>query len=462
MNARRWPLGLACLGLGVIGGMIATQQLAGQPAVAPPPNPALPGREWQSVAPVVKRVLPGVVCIEAKGRAKRPAGEDTDPGFGSGVLIDPSGVILTNNHVVQKLSAVDITLSDGRKFTTTDIRRDPKTDLALIKIESKDPLPFLEFGDSDAMEVGDRVLAVGAPFGLTGSVTSGIVSAKSRNNLRLNQFEDFIQTDAAMNPGNSGGPLVSMDGKVIGLTAAIKTRTGGFQGVGLAVSSNLAKKIADDLLKNGVVRRPYFGVNVRDIDEELAKKLGVKPNHGVVVTKVLAGSPCEKAGVVVGDLITTINGQEVKDSRDAQKAISALPFNQVVDVLLIRDDKLYIGKVKIEEQPKEPVEVPAPQPGGVDAKTVGVAVVDLTPEMAKKLGLPEGTQGAVIVEVTRNGLAARSGLANGQIVLKVDKTPVTSAFTFNQALQQASPETGALLHVLKPTGDVDFVVLKLK
>src|SRR5262245_26310301 len=241
MHARRWPLALTCLTLGLVGGIIATERLVGQPPAAPP-NPALPGREWQSFAPVVKRVLPGVVSIEGKGRAKRAAGEDTDPGFGSGVLIDASGVILTNNHVVQNFDTVDVTLADGRKFTTKDVRRDPKSDLALIKIESKDPLPFLEFGDSDAMEVGDRVLAVGAPFGLTGSVTSGIVSAKSRHNLKLNQFEDFIQTDAAINPGNSGGPLVNMEGKVIGLTAAIKTRTGGFQGVGLAVSSNLAKK----------------------------------------------------------------------------------------------------------------------------------------------------------------------------------------------------------------------------
>ena len=219
----------------------------------------MPGRDWQSFSAVAKRVLPGVVCIESKLRPKN-AGEDNDPGFGSGVLISPTGVILTNNHVVADLDEVEVTLHDGRKFTTTDIRRDPRSDVALVKLDVKEALPFLEFGDSDAMEVGDRVLAIGAPFGLLGSVSSGIVSAKSRNNLKLNLFEDFIQTDAAMNPGNSGGPLVNMDGKVIGLTAAIKTRTGGFQGVGLAVSSNLAKKVGDDLLKNGGVKRAYIGI----------------------------------------------------------------------------------------------------------------------------------------------------------------------------------------------------------
>jgi serine protease Do len=465
MNTRRWPLALTCLGLGLVGGIV-TRQITAQPPAAEP-KPVMPGREWQSFAPVVKRVLPGVVCIEGKGRAKRPVGEDADPGFGSGVLIDPSGVILTNNHVVQDLDAVEVTLADGRKFTTKDIRRDPKTDLALIKLETKEPLPFLEFGDSDAMEVGDRVLAVGAPFGLTGSVTHGIVSAKSRDNLRLNQFEDFIQTDAAVNPGNSGGPLVNMDGKVIGLTAAIKTRTGGFQGVGLAVSSNMARKIADDLLKNGVVRRSYFGATVRDLDDELAKQLGVKPNTGVVVTKVLDGSPCAKAGVVAGDLITTINGQAVKDSRDMQKVTAALPLNQVVDVLLLRDGKLYVGKVKVEEQPKDfgdpmPAPDPAELPGGIGSEAVGLAVTDLTPEMVKALKLPEGAKGAVISGVARDSLAERSGLARGLIVLKVDRTPVTSAITFDQALKQASPEKGALLHVLKQSGDVDFVLLRLK
>ena len=167
----RWPLAFGCLALGLLGGIVATQRLTAQPPAVPQLNAALPGREWQSFAPVAKRVLPGVVCIEGKGRAKRTAGEDTDPGFGSGVLIDPTGVILTNNHVVADLDVVDVTLQDGRKFTATDIRRDPKSDLALIKLADVKDLPVLEFGDSDAMEPGDRVLAFGAPFGLTGSVT---------------------------------------------------------------------------------------------------------------------------------------------------------------------------------------------------------------------------------------------------------------------------------------------------
>ncbi len=457
---KRLPLAVGFLAIGLAAGMFVTQQLASQPAV-PKLDPPLPGREWQSFSPVVKRVLPGVVCIEGKGRAKRAAGEDADPGFGSGVLIDATGVILTNNHVVADLDSVEVTLTDGRRFTTADIRRDPKTDLALVKIEAKD-LPFVEFGDSDAMEVGDRVLAVGAPFGLTGSVTSGIVSAKSRNNLKLNQFEDFIQTDAAMNPGNSGGPLVNMNGKVIGLTSAIKTRTSGFQGVGLAVSSNLAKKISDDLLKNGVVRRSYFGVTVRDLDEESAKKAGAKSTNGAVVTKVFDESPAAKAGVVIGDVITKINNEAVKDSRDVQKITASLPFGEVVDVLLWRDGKFYIGKVKVEEESQVLRPDTSPTPSDATASTVGLTLIDLTPESVKKNGWPLGLKGAVITEVKKNSLAEKSGLARGLVVLKVDKIVVTSAATFDQSLQQASTEKGALLHVLRANGDVDFVVLKLK
>ncbi len=246
---------------------------------------------------------------------------------------------------------VEVTLQDGRKFTSKDIRRDPKADLAVIKLDTKEALPFLEFGDSDAMEVGDRVLAVGAPFGLIGSVTQGIVSGKSRN-LNLNLFEDFLQTDAAINPGNSGGPLVNMEGKVIGLTAAIKTRSGGFQGVGLAVSSKLAKTVAEQLVKVGVVRRPYIGVGVKELDEAAAAKAKVKPNAGVLVSEVLAGSPGAKANIGVGDVITSVNGQVVATAREMQKATLALPIGETVELHVMRNGQLFLTKVAVEEQPR--------------------------------------------------------------------------------------------------------------
>jgi serine protease Do len=460
MNARRWPLVL-----GAIGGIVGTQQLVGQPPAPAPAAPPLPGRDWQSFSAVAKRVQPGVVCIEGKGRAKRAAGEDTDPGFGSGVIIEPTGYILTNNHVVRDLDAVEVTLHDGRKFTTNDIRSDPKSDIALVKIDAKE-LPTVEFGDSDAMEVGDRVLAFGAPFGLTGSVTSGIVSAKSRNNLKLNAFEDFIQTDASMNPGSSGGPLVSMDGKVIGLTAAIKTRTGGFQGVGLAVSSKLATKVAAELIKNGVVKRSFFGIAARDLDADSAKRAGYKGTTGAVITKVGEESPAAKAGVLPGDVVTRINATPVKDATELLRTIAALPAGEVAEVFLWRDGKFFVGKVKVEAErgalKPDPEPVPAAKPGGVTSEAVGLAMTDFTEEMAKLRKLPNEVKGALISGIAKNSLAEKVGLARGLVVLKVDKTPVTSALTFDQALRQADPEKGALLHVLKANGDVDFVLLRLK
>src|SRR5262245_12755040 len=400
---RRWPLAVACLGLGLAGGFVSHARLTGQPAapLQPPPMP----RELASFSPVVKRVLPAVVSIEAKGKAGAKADnpDAADPGFGSGVLIDPSGVVLTNNHVVEEADAVEVTLADGRKFTSRDVRRDPKTDLALVKLAAAEPLPFLEFGDSDAMEVGDRVLAVGAPFGLTGSVTHGIISAKSRNNLRLNQFEDFLQTDAAVNPGNSGGPLVNLEGKVVGITSAIKTRNGGFTGVGLAVASNLCRTVSAQLLKDGVVRRGHLGISVRDLDVDLARKLGVKPNSGAVITRVQEHGPAAKGGLVVGDIVTSIAGQAVKDSRDVQKIVTALPLDQPTEVIILRDGKVMVAKVTVEQMPDAPP-APAPAPAGaIPFQNLGLAVSDLSPELCNRLGYPANTKGAVIVVVTRNG-----------------------------------------------------------
>lgn len=466
-----WPAAVVCLGVGLLGGVLTHQQLIGQPPAA---NPLSMPRELTSFSPVVKRVLPAVVSIEGKEKSgtsaatKTNSADDTDPGFGSGVLIDAGGVVLTNNHLVQDVLSVEVTLNDGRKFTSRDIRRDPKSDLAIIKLDAKEPLPSLEFADSSAIEVGDRVLAAGSPFGLTGSVTHGIVSGKSRNNLRLNSYEDWIQTDAAVNPGSSGGPLVNLDGKVIGITAAIKTRNGGFSGVGLAVASNLCKSVASQLLKDGVVHRGYLGANVRDLDNAVAAKVGVKPNGGAIVTKVRDNSPAAKAGLVVGDVVTSVAGQPVQSARDVQRVVSGLPLNQPAEVLFVRDGKLMSAKVVIEEQPAAygTAGASAPPAAGNPStihpfQSLGLAVVDLTAEMAGRLGYPKETRGALVVAVTGDSLADRAGVRSGQVIIRVDKTPVTSAATFEQALRQADQEKGALVQILRPSGEVEFAVFKL-
>jgi serine protease Do len=465
-RSNRLLLAVTFLGLGILGGFAASQRLIGQPPVGVPVIPGnmppLP-REWMSYGPVVKRVLPAVVCLEGKGKTQRAKLEDLDPGFGSGFMVDPSGIVVTNNHVVRDTTVVEVTLQDGRKFTSKDIRRDPKADLAVIKLETKEALPFLEFGDSSAMEVGDQVLAVGAPFGLIGSVTHGIVSGKSRNNLNLNLYEDFIQTDAAVNPGNSGGPLVNMEGKVVGLTAAIKTRTGGFQGVGLAVSSKLAKAVTEQLVKNGFVRRPYIGISVVDLDEATAAQLKMKPGSGVLVSEVVKPSPGSKSNLGVGDVIASVNGQQITSTREMQKAILGLPIGQPADFLVTRKGQLFLTKVIAEEQPENlgaAVGVGASPAPTINFDNLGLSVTDISQETATKLGLPKNAPGVMVNSVTATGLAAQSGLTRGMLVLQVDKTPVASAEGFRRAVEQASREKGAVLRVLRPTGDIDFVILR--
>jgi serine protease Do len=456
-------------------------------------------RELTSFREVVKQVLPGVVSIEARGRAPlrdRQGGvgdprvppelrryfEDIQPqqfdggpqrkGFGSGVLIDPRGIILTNNHVVDGADEVIVQLKDGRKFTSKDIKTDAKSDLAIVRLKvlgDSGNLPFLQLGDSDRMEIGDRVLAVGAPFGLTGSVTAGIISGKGRS-LRLNMYEDFLQTDAAINPGNSGGPLISLDGKVIGINAAIKSRTGGFQGVGLAVSSNLAQDVMKKLLKDGVVKRGYLGVQIQDVsDDALAEKLGLpKGQRGVVVTRTFKGAPAAKAGIKEGDVITAIGDHNITDGREVQRAVADLPLDKPVKFRIIRDGQARVAEVVIEEQPEEPgaprgsaPRAPERKDSTVNLEKLGIAAIDLTPELAERLGYDESAKGAVVVRVEPGTPAGEAHLARGMLISTVDRKPVDSASALASAVEKASLSKGILLRVQSPEGGTSYVLLKV-
>jgi serine protease Do len=339
----------------VLGGLLAGHYLHGD-AVQPGPVPPSVPKEFASYRDIVKKVLPAVVSIESKAKARKRRGVDSDAtlGFGSGVLVDPKGVVLTNYHVVEGADQFEITLTDGRTFTSKDVKTDPKTDLAVIRFPTKQALPYLELGDSDAMEVGDRVLAVGAPFGLSGSVTHGIISAKNRN-LRVNLYEDFLQTDAAINPGNSGGPLINLEGKLIGVNSAIKSRSGGFQGVGLAIASNLAGKVMHQLIKDGVVHRGYLGVQIKDVvDDDQAEKLGLKTGErGVLVDVVDEDGPSGKAGLKKGDVIVALGGRAIKDTKTLVNAVVDLPLNKEVSLNVFRDGKPKTLQVTIEEQPSD-------------------------------------------------------------------------------------------------------------
>jgi serine protease Do len=343
------------------------------PAAQPPQqvNPAATGipRDLTSYSTVVDNVLPAVVSIEARAKPRRPADRraaadpiDRDPfgrpdpgnlGFGSGFVIDPRGVILTNYHVVEGADSVEVEFVDGKKFSSSDIKADRMTDMAIIRLKGQQNLPYLQFGDSSRMKIGDRVLAIGAPFGLTGTVTHGIISAKGRD-LRMNQYEDSLQTDAAINPGNSGGPLVNLEGKVIGINSAIKSRSGGWQGIGLAVSSNMAKPVVDQLLKGGVVKRGYLGIRMgRDVDDEAATRLGLKSAGGVIVGRVLDESPAAKGGLQAGDVVLSVSGHAVKDGRDLQREVANLPVGKPIEVTVVRDGQRVKLQLTPEEQPQD-------------------------------------------------------------------------------------------------------------
>jgi serine protease Do len=493
----RWSIPVAFLLVGglvgsFVAGPVLLGQHAGQPAAVP--------KELTSYRGVVKTVLPAVVSIEGRIKKVKGSGQlprrspqlddqqvpeefrrffeqfnrqlpdmDESPvlGFGSGFIVDPKGVVVTNFHVVNGADQVEITLQDGRKFLSRDIKGDRKTDLAIVRIEPKGQIPYLELGNSDDMEIGDRVLAVGAPFGLTGSVTAGIVSAKGRNGLNVNVYEDFIQTDAAINPGNSGGPLVNLEGKVIGINSAIKTRNGGSQGVGLAIASNLAKKIMKALETEGVVHRGYLGIQMTDLNPEVASRLNLKDQTGVVVGKVLDGSPADKAGVQAGDIITSVDGKAVKDGKSLQQSVMGLALHKPVELTVFRDGKSKHLQVTVEEQPDTFGLVRAPrfrtpreQANSVNLSTLGLSLKDLTQEAAEQLGFKGTASGALITRIDADSLAAKAGLRPNMLITQVDEKPVQSAVDVQHLVEKASLSKGILLKVESAQGGVNYILLK--
>jgi serine protease Do len=444
-------------------------------------------KELTSYRDIVKRVLPAVVSIESQARGgKRPLQRDGDMqwrgipnglgdnraiddgpvriGFGSGFLINSKGVVLTNNHVVAGADQVVVQLRDGSKYTSSKIKTDIKSDLAIVSLDTKLPTPYLEFGDSNDMEIGDRVLAVGAPFGLTGTVTHGIISSKGRS-LRMNMYEDFLQTDAPINPGNSGGPLINLEGKVIGVNSAIKSRTGGFEGIGLAIPSNMAKWIGEQLLKNGVVHRGYLGVGIEDVDDGIAKDLSLKEAKGVKITRIYRGAPGAKAGLKTDDVIVELGGKPVANGRALQLAVATLPLGKPVDLRIVRDGKEQSLKVTIEEQPqafgtaKQP-RIPEVGRGSFYIQKAGFVVTDLTDDLADTLGFPDTVKGGLIVRVDPTGLAAQSGLRVGMVIVKVNKESTTNAKAAREAIAAGSTEKGISIEARGQRGGTRTFVLK--
>ena len=388
-------------------------------------------------------------------------------GMGSGVIIDPSGVVLTNHHVVDGADRITVELADRRRFTATEIKFDEKTDLAVLRIKPDAALPAAKFGDSDQLAIGDWVIAIGNPFRLGQTVSAGIISATGRT-LRQGQWTNYLQTDAAINPGNSGGPLVNLAGEVVGINTAIASRNGGYQGIGFSIPSNTAKWVVGQLLDGGKVHRAYLGVSIDEPGAELAAKLGVKPGRGVLVTQVFAGSPAAEAGLKPGDLIVSFAGRPTTSSRGLQSIVERCPMGSVQEVSVLRDGKKVTLSMVAKPLPDDlgkivrgsgaSGEKNQEEPASFTSELLAAEVSDLTPEIATHLGY-EGMAGVVITEIDPSGIAAPAGLRHGAIILQVDKKPVKDVAQFQAAIQKASLADGVLLLVRMGRGQ-KYVVLK--
>ncbi len=421
------------------------------------------GPSKTSFAPVVKAVLPSVVNISSskvvKASAEGMEQLQMDPMFrqffgqggmevpkdrrekalGSGVIVSPEGYILTNNHVVDGATDVKVTLSDKREFQARIVGTDPKTDVAVLKIQASNVVP-LTIGDSSKVEVGDVAIAVGDPFGVGQTVTKGIISAKGRGGLGIEDYEDFLQTDAPINPGNSGGALVNDRGELIGInTAIISHGSGGSQGIGFAVPSNLARQVMDQILKNGKVVRAYLGILPQDVTPSMAKAFGEKEAKGIVVGDVSPSSPAQDSGIQRGDIILELNGKPISDSNQLRMSISMMAPGTSVQLKTMRNDNERNLTVKLAEMPTETAKLNSHEEGGSKALD-GVEVSNLNPEIAQQLGVPDNTKGVVVTSVDPASKMAESGLSRGDVIQEVNHQSVKNVSEFQNALQKSGDQ----------------------
>ena len=445
-----------------------------------------------SFAPVIKKVAPGVVKVftttklhntafngtpeggmddllrrffgdqfgdqfpQSRGQ-QRHFGMPRQQGIGSGVIATKDGYILTNNHVVDGADEVKVALQDGREFTAKVIGRDPKTDVAVIKIDGKD-LPAVPMADSDKVEVGDIVLAVGNPFGIGQTVTSGIVSATGRGGALGLDYEDFIQTDAAINPGNSGGALVDAEGRLIGINTAILSRSGGNQGIGFAIPANIARDVMGSLVKDGHVTRGYLGVMIQDVNPALEKQFNLKDNKGALVGDVTPKSPADKAGLKSGDVILEFNGKKVTDSRHLKLEVARIQPGESVPVKILRDGESKTLEVTVKELPgTEHLAKNDSNPSDDTGTLNGVAVADLDNNARQQFDIPGHIKGAIVTEVDPNSASAEAGLKPGDVIEEINRKPVKNAEEAVKMTEKTTDKT-TLLRVWREGGSRYVVV----
>ncbi len=383
---------------------------------------------------------------------RRPHGPhspfDREPrgmGMGSGVIVSPDGHIITNNHVVDGAKEVQVTLPDKREYTGKIVGADPRTDLAVVKIEDRN-LPSVPWGDSSTLQVGDYVLAVGNPFGLNSTVTLGIVSALGRGRMGITQYEDFIQTDAAINPGNSGGALVNTRGELVGINTAIFSQTGGYQGVGFAVPASMARPVAESLVKSGKVVRGYLGVGIQELTPELAASFGATHPKGALVSDVTEDSPAEQGGLKQGDVIVAYHGLPVEDPAALQRAVTATPIGTKAKLKVLRDGHAHEVTVVVGEQPAMRT-ARAEDADSADHALAGIEVQPLDRETTRALGLNEKTKGVVVTQVEPGSTADRAGLAAGDVIQEVNRQPVRSLKDYERVTAELKKDQRVLLRI---------------
>ena len=393
-----------------------------------------------SFAPIVKRVAPAVVNVYASrtvqqrispffndpffrrffgDRGVEPRSQRVQRSLGSGVIVDPSGLLVTNHHVIENADDIKVTLSDRREFDCDIILKDERTDLAILKIRGADEsFPYVEFSDSDAVEVGDLVLAIGDPFGVGQTVTNGIVSALSRTEVGVSDYQFFIQTDAAINPGNSGGALIDMDGRLVGINTAIFSRSGGSNGIGFAIPSNMVRVVVDSAKKGSPVRLPWIGASFQEVTPDIAESLGIGRPRGVLIVEIVPGSPAERARLATGDLVISVDGIEINDEKSLNYRLATKGIGATVKIGIIRANKEYYAELALETAPetvpRDQVEITSGSP------LAGATVVNLSPAVAEELAYGGNSDGVIVSGVAKDSPAARTGLRPGDVILDVN------------------------------------------
>jgi serine protease Do len=401
------------------------------------------------------------------GDDNQPAPARRAQSLGSGFIIDPAGYVVTNNHVIEGADEVSVTLQDGTVLKATIVGKDETGDLALLKVKSDKPLPTVEFGDSSASRVGDWVLAIGNPFGLGGTVTAGIVSARGRD-IHQGQYDDFIQTDAAINRGNSGGPLFNMDGQVIGINTAIFSPSGGSIGIGFSIPSNMAKLTIAQLKQYGHARRGWLGVKIQQVTPDIAESLGLKDAAGAMVAGLTDGGPAEKAKIHNGDIILKFDGQDVKEMHNLPRIVADTDVGKEVPVVLWRDGKEVTVQTTLAERPPDaqlasadatkPVDVTKP----TDISGLGLKVAPVSQELKDKFQLQDGQKGVVITDVSPNTPAADRGLKPGDVIMEVQQGEVASPVDVQKQVDAArKADRKFVLMLIQREGGVQYVPLSL-